>query len=429
MAADLQQATGVPEDQADATVASDRVAPRVVLVGDRRADETQGMVHDIEAAPAQVVASAWYGDEALQAVAELSPDAVVVDLAASIDAAIQTLRELTSIHPALAIVVLPPDGGELAARSLVVSDRIEIVAKPLRPWTVAAALGRLLADAHGGDATEHRKAAPRPLRGRVIAVIGAKGGVGTTTFAVNLGMALRAAAAGRVSLVDLNVDHGDVALATDIVPARSITDLAREGDRLDPDLVASYFTRHGSGLRVLPAPPRPTRTVVDPTTAKRIVAMTAAQSDFVILDLPRGFAPLQRAVLQTADWVLVVISNEVGSLKNGRVLLGALNDLDKGPNQLQIVLNHVARGHGLSKRDCERTLGRRVFSELPHEKAHLAAWTEGRPVMELARGSKYSQSVRKLARMFVPTSKRRSARHALSRLLSRPKSRAERTSQ
>ena len=424
MAAEPQQAMAEPEHQADAASPSERAAPRVVLVGDRRADEAQGMVHDIEAAPAQVVAWAWYGDEALQEVAELAPDAVIVDLAASIDAAIETLRELAVTYPALPILVLPPDGGELAARSLVVSDRIEIVARPLRPWTVAGAFGRLLADMRIADAAERRELAPKPLRGRVIAVIGAKGGVGTTTFAVNLGIALRAAAAGRVSLIDLHVEQGDVALATDIVPARSITDLAREGDRLDPDLVASYFAQHGSGLRVLPAPPRPGRTGVDPTTAKRIVGMTAAQSDFVILDLPRGFAPLQRAVLQTADWVLLVIGNEVGSLKNGRVLLDALNDLDKGPNQLHIVLNHIRRGRGLSKRDCERTVGQRVFSELPHEHAHLMAWTEGRPLLELVRGSKYSRAVRDLARIFVPTNKRRSGRLALTRLLPGRKRRA-----
>ncbi len=217
-----------PEQERNASVGR---PPRVVVVGDRRADDASGMEQDILAAPAEIVAHAWYGDEATQAIEAHNPEAVIVDLAPSIDASIKTLREVTAQWPALAIVVVPPEGGALAARSLVVSDRVEIIDRPLRPWTLASALARMVPEADRGPAGR-APPSPPPTRARIVAVIGAKGGVGATTFAVNLSVALRQAGAKRVSLVDLNVQQGDVALATDIVPSRSIADLAGEGERL-----------------------------------------------------------------------------------------------------------------------------------------------------------------------------------------------------
>ena len=381
-------------------------APRVVLIGDRRANEAAGMVHDIQATPAEIVAQTWYGDEAVRSVETLKPDAVIIDLAPSIDASIQTLRQLTAVDPLLPIVVLPPDGGELAARSLVVSNRMEVVAKPLRPWTLADVLARMLGEP-GTTLDDGEAPARAAARGRVIAVIGAKGGVGTTSFAVNLGVALRRAGAQRVSLVDLNIEQGDVALATDIVPGRSITDLAREGDRVEPDLVASYLTEHASGLRVLPAPARPAGAIVDPSMARRIIQMVARQSGFVLLDLPRGLAPLQRAALQASDWILVVIGNDVSSVKNGRLFLDAIDVLEKGPNQTQVILSQVAGRDGLSERECERALGRRVFMTLPHERLLQTAWNEGRTVLELTGRSSYSRAVTRIAGVFVPSGRRR----------------------
>ena len=379
--------------------------PRVVLVGDRRSSDGEGLVRDLEAAPSRVVARAWYGDESLHAIERHIPDAIVVDLAPSIDASIQTLRHVATAWPDLPVLVLPPEGGELAARALVVSDHIEIVARPLRPWTIASALSRLVPNGAYSEPTTQRVASP--ARGRIIAVIGSKGGVGTTTFAVNLAVQMKLSSGKRVSIVDLNIEQGDVALATDLISPRSITDLIREGDRLSPELVSSYLVEHGSGIRVLPAPPRPTGAIVDPSAARRVIGAVAATSDYAIVDLPRGLAPLQRTALQSADWVLVVVSNDVASLKNARFLIDAIGDLEKGPNQCHVVVNRVTERGGLDLGDCERALGRRALAELPYDDQLQASWTEGQPITQIATKSPYSRALTELATTFAhPTTRR-----------------------
>ncbi len=134
--------------------------------------------------------------------------------------------------------------------------------------------------------------------------------------------------------------------------------------------------------------------------------MVAASSDFAILDVPRGFAPVQRAVLQLADWVLVIAGDDVSSLKNGRLLLDAIAGLEKGPNQTQVIFNRVIGKSAVSKRECEATLGRRVLADLPHERLLPTSWSLGQPLMEMDGRSSFSRTVNEVADAFVPRPRR-----------------------
>ena len=101
----------------------------------------------------------------------------------------------------------------------------------------------------------------------------------------------------------------------------------------------------------------------------------------------------------------MVIGNDVSSLKNGRLLLDALDRLDRDPDRIQVVLSQVSGRGGLSAQECERSLGRRASAILPHERLLSTAWNEGRTVLELAGRSKYSRAVTRVARGFVPAGK------------------------
>lgn len=219
---------------------------------------------------------------------------------------------------------------------------------------------------------------PRPA-GRVFAFIGAKGGVGTTTLAVNAASAL-GAPGRRALLVDLHDGDGDAAAFLNARPARTLADACENAHRLDERYLRGLVHPVGRGIDLLAAPEGTRAYAFDAARLRTVLQRAAACYAYVILDTSRGCVPLLESVDVLAS-VFVVTNQDFVSLKRGRRLAEGLKAWRRHV-RLSAVVNRFDDAGDIGERDIERVLGLAITQIIPHdhERVH-AAIGRGRPVV------------------------------------------------
>lgn len=209
-----------------------------------------------------------------------------------------------------------------------------------------------------------RSQAPgRPsARGRVIAVFGARGGVGATFLSTHLAAAL-ADRGLPTALVDLDASFSDVTAALGIEPGasvRTIADLVPVIDELSPDHVEQVLYRHERGFAVLLGPPSDAGDAADQVPAglfSACVALLAGAYREVVLHIPRSMDTVARTGIEIADERFLVVALDLLSLYGARRAVGGLG-LDRGGRPWRVLVNRARRGE-VAPGDVERVLGRR----------------------------------------------------------------------
>ena len=250
-----------------------------------------------------------------------------------------------------------------------------------------------------------RPAAPRAAspvqrrQGRLVAFIGALGGVGTTSIATQMGVVW--AATSRVGLVDLDVQFGSAALSLDLKPSLTVGHLMENAERLDSELLQSVALRHGSGLEVIAAPAD--MLPIDSVSTDFVdqLLRTATQSyDVVIADLPTVWTEWTVRVLQRADAIVMVTNLSVPGIYQARRQLDVL-DANGLMSKLQVVANRVQYGLFSSKVDLSETeaaLGRKIEHTVANDyPAMSAANDEGRPLKDVRGKSRILKDMQQLS--------------------------------
>jgi pilus assembly protein CpaE len=240
----------------------------------------------------------------------------------------------------------------------------DYLVKPLQPGVVGAALGRLQADA---------AALPVAAGGRVVAVLGARGGCGATTLATSLAWliagAAEPAAPNRCILVDLDLHYGTAALALGVDAGTGLAAMLASPDRLDAQLIAAnlHAVGNGSALGLMAAQtPIEQDTPVAPAAAAALLAALRTTAPWTIADLPRGLDATNRQLLRAADQVVLVSPPSLEGLRDTGRLLNWLLALRAGASPLIVVNGATSGASGeISRRLFEETLGQPVAAWLP----------------------------------------------------------------
>ncbi len=250
----------------------------------------------------------------------------------------------------------------------------DFVPLPASEEELREALAGALGDAGGGGEPE----------GRVVSFISCKGGVGTTTLAVNGAVLLAASGAvdGDVVLCDGAVQLGNAAAFLGLVPDRDLADMVDGLDDLGP--LSTYLSRHReTGLRLLACPrdPRDAERIA-PDDMSRVLVALRRRFELVVVDCPPVLDLLTLAVLDLSETIFVVTEGVTPTLLSTSVFLELLEDQGFGRPRVRVVLNRHSTAEGvLPQRMVEEELGRPIDHLLPEDKAALGAVARGAPVV------------------------------------------------
>lgn len=211
-----------------------------------------------------------------------------------------------------------------------------------------------------------RSAAER-MPGKLLGVLGAKGGCGATTVACHLALALRGVSDHAVLLADLDWRRGMIGFLMKTQTPYCLLDAARCTHRLDLRHWKTLVGTHPAGVDVLAAPPYAAeQTEVDLSRLRAVLRLARACYDWVVLDLGDGRDAEQRALLDELDRLYLVATEDAMGLYQARFAIQLLSRLGVDRRRLRLVLNRSG-GDTLPSEELEGILGMRPYARLPED--------------------------------------------------------------
>jgi pilus assembly protein CpaE len=214
---------------------------------------------------------------------------------------------------------------------------------------------------------------------QILAVTGTKGGVGTTSVAVNLGVALAEILGGAVVLVDLARPFPHVGQFLDLKTTHTIRDLAESSESLDSVFIQKLVQKHKSGLDVILGPQYFTHdspsfefpALPEPRSLRKVFDALRSSYSWVLVDLGAWLDPFYLHTLQAVDQVLLVTELTVPDLRNLKIIKALWHEWDLYDRKMKIVVNRYVKDYSLGLKDVENICHQPVFFTLPHDHAVL----------------------------------------------------------
>ncbi len=251
------------------------------------------------------------------------------------------------------------------------------------------ALQRLLASTAPGD-----------QQGRLLGVMGAKGGVGASSLALSLAWVASQGLGARVAMMDLDLAGGDLAALMDLEPSRSLLHVAEEFERLDGVLMDSLMTDAAPGLRLLASPGDAVAAEeIKGAHVERALDLLLAEHALVVADLPSRVDEASLAVLDRAKLLLLVTEPTILGLKATRRTLELCHHLGREKDAVAVVINRHGARQCVAPKEVSRVLKLTPMAFLPNDSEVLmAAANAGRPPARDWPKAKWSKAVSALAK-------------------------------
>lgn len=367
-----------------------------VLVVDDDASVQRLLQHTLAQEGYEVVQAAD-GTEGMRAWMQESPILVLLDAGLQgVDGfeAITRIRAAEAPGDHVPIIMITADRDvQLKVRALR-AGADDFLVKPFHPAELVARMKSLLA-----RFAPHQALVGRPPMGRVHAYYGAKGGVGTTTIAINAAIALRSL--GRsVCLVDGNLQFGDHRVFLDLgLDRKSILDVVGV-PVVDADLLKGTVVTHDTGVDLLLAPPTPADADhVSAVQMHTILEQLRELYDYVIVDIDKRLDDVNLAVLDVAELIFVVMTADLSCLKNVRLVIETIGQLGYSQAKLRLVLNRSNAFTGISVKNAEGALKRPIEYQVVNEyRGAITALNTGAPFMATKADAVLGRSVLDFAR-------------------------------
>lgn len=295
------------------------------------------------------------------------PDVVVLDIRDS-GALPPTLAALKRQHPTTGVVIVASHLDPVLMLEAMRAGVNEWVAEPVTAAELNAAIERV---------TSTR---PATVNGQIFAFVGAKGGVGTTTIAVNVATALAQAAQDeRTLLMDLHLSYGDAAVFLGAEPKFSVADAMENTHRLDEAFFESIVVHSkASGVHLLASAER-ARGSIDLKRITTLLQFAATHYRYTFLDVPRSEASVLDA-LEGVATILVVANQELATVRNAGRIAATLRQR-YGRDRVGVVISRYDRQSDIGREDIEKVVGSPVKYTVPSDyRAALNALNRGRPV-------------------------------------------------
>ena len=309
----------------------------------------KGFQWELEAAVGQAQPVAW--------VRRLQPDVALVDL--DVPNAISLMREIVSAMPQVTVLALVTPQHLVDLQEALMAGASSFVAFPIEPNQFTATVMRATQE------TPKREA--RSKRGHLVAVVGLKGGVGRTTIAVNMAVALRQSIDGDVILVEAHHGLSDLSLNLNLLSRHTLASLAQESN-IDSDVLQGHLQPHASRIKVLAAPPDVSQLVELPVqTWQSILSQLCEMAAYVIVDTAAVADAVLSEVLTHADDIIVVTGPDLAGLRSAVVLLQTLDAESNVQGRTHVVVTRAGLRGGIPEAACAKQVGEEIAAALPDD--------------------------------------------------------------
>jgi len=270
---------------------------------------------------------------------------------------------------------------------------VEYLVKPVMAKALAGTLARL--DEKTIETALTLDAAQR----RLVAVMGTRGGVGASTVAINCAWLIAHDQKRSVTLLDLDLQYGTVALSLDIEPSRGLREVLENPGRIDSLFISSATSKIGSRLSVMAAEESVDGDFrYDASAIDLLLDELHRQSDCVIVDLPRTVAATRARVLGAATDVIIVTELSLAGLRDSIRLHGLVQQVAAKARTIFVANRVAGKDRGITKAEFEKALGRAIDFMLPEQdKAAAAAASSGKPLAAVASSNKMVALLRTVA--------------------------------
>lgn len=337
-----------------------------------------------------------------QRLSELLASAVegLLILEINVDATVQDLTDVSAVlqqFPRLSVIVLSDEmSRDFVLQAMRIGVR-DVLPLPLQMNELDHALARL-GDLHSGSQipTPSKVSAP----GRLIALIGCKGGCGTTFLSTNLACLMANEFEVNCAFIDLDLQFGDASFyLADGLNQNSLTDLTQSMDRLDAKLLASCLHPVMPGLNLLAAPADAESALhIQPQSLAKIIELTRQSHDVVVMDMDRSLDAVALKALDLADQIYVVMDELMISVRDAKRLVTLLRSLGYADDKLRLIVNRHRTGTAIGVKDIEAAVGLSVNALIwNHFEQVSEALNLGKPLAQLHPNSPIVQSLRHVA--------------------------------
>ena len=237
--------------------------------------------------------------------------------------------------------------------------------------------------------------------GEIINIIGSKGGVGTTTVAVNMAVSLaEKKSVQSVALIDMNLLFGDIPLFLEIEPKYNWSEITKNISRLDDTFLKNILSIDASGVCVLPSPSYlQDQSEATPAIMERLLLVMRRMFDFVVIDGGQSLGNISLKILELSNTLLLISNLTLPCLSNTNKLLRTFHDLGFPPKEnIKLIINRYLKKSDISIKDAETSLEKEIFWTIPNDyQTTVTALNRGKALSQFAPREAITNNFRKLA--------------------------------
>lgn len=338
--------------------------------------------------------------KAIDKAKDLLPDIILMDINMPGMDGITATQILSAEVPTASIIIMSVQNEQEYLRKAMIAGAKNYLTKPFTSDELLQAIQQVYENEQRRRVIYLKPDLAKTKQGKVITVFSTKGGIGKTTIATNLAVALANKANDAVCVVDADLQFGDVALFLNVLPQATIADLVQDLDHLDERMLESYLCQFNRNVKVLSAPLRPEQAeTISGAHLTAILKLLRSMFKYIVVDTAPSFNDAMLAALDAADELLVISAMDLPTVKNVKLCLEIMESLNYTEEKVKLVLNRADCECGMDVREIEEALRRNFCAALPSDgKTVVSSVNRGVPFVISNPETNVAKSIFKLAR-------------------------------